>query len=119
MKVIDVEGYTTAEPVHDEDWLDVVRWDVNRYWAERGFHNRDGFLCDFAGDPSCLALGHTPDPETEWDDDDDHPYGWGGNPICPATKYATACTECESDDCEWDGPTDARSFWALFGKATS
>ena len=108
----DVDGYTSADPVADEDWLDEVRWQVNRNWQEKPFHNRDGYMCEEAGSPECLALGHQPDTDGDWNDDE-HPSGWGYEPVCPATQYGSACSECESDDCSWT-PTDSAAFWELF-----
>lgn len=117
-ELIDVEGFSAADPVENEDdWLDCVRWEVNNYWRGRSEHDRDGFLCDMAGDPSCLALGHTPDADGSWNEDT-HPYGWDGERICPATEYARGCTVCESVDCEWH-PFDASALWKAVSEPTA
>lgn len=111
-----VEGYSIHEPIPDEDWVDEVRWQLNYDKQDRKGHNRDGFLCHIAGSDECLALGHKPDPEDGWDSDDNydlHPYGWGGERICPATRFDSACTLCESEDCDHP-PLDTDAFWGLF-----
>jgi hypothetical protein len=112
--MIDVEGYTAEEPVSDEDWWDEVRWQVSYHHSVRhDGHNRDGYFAEIAGSEKCLALGHRPDPELGWETDDlydSHPYGWHGDQLCTATKYGTACTECESDDCPWE-PADPEILW--------
>lgn len=114
--MIDVDGYTAADPILDEDWNDEVRWQVNTNLSERRYHNRDGFFCELAGSPECLALGHEPDPEDGWDDDPDgHPNGWNSDTLCVATRFGVACSECENDvnECEYQRP-DTRAFWNLF-----
>jgi len=110
-----VEGYTTADPVADADWDDVVRWDVNRNWFDHQEHNLDGFICHEAASEACRALGHVISGEEWFDSSELHPCGWDGELICPATRTGAACTTCESDDCdtEWT-PTDTNAFWALF-----
>lgn len=114
MTATDVDGYTTADPVPDEDWEDVVRWEVNYHHAVRhDGHNRDGYFAEVAGSEKCLALGHKPDPEQDWDTEelyDSHPYGWDGERLCIGTKYGAACTECESEDCPWE-PANAEILW--------
>lgn len=110
-----VEGYATEDPVADEDWSDVVRWDVNRNWFDHQDHNQDGFMCSLAGSPECLALGHVVTDEERGEQGDLHEWGWGGDLICPATRTSAACTECESSDCNSDWtPTDTTAFWSLF-----
>lgn len=115
--MIEVDGYTAADPVPDEDWNDEVRRRVNRNLQERRFHNSDGFMCYLAGDPECLALGHKPDPDGEWYDGDLHVNGWNGDTVCPETRWGTACTECETEtgDCDYEAP-DVRAFWDLFAE---
>lgn len=109
---IEIDGFSAAQPVENEDdWLDCVRWPVNVAWMERKNHDRDGYLCDIAGSPACIALGHTPNADGDWEEDDeDHPSGWGDGVICPATRYADACTYCESEDCPWQ-PFDTSALW--------
>ena len=107
-----VEGYTRENPVSDEDWNDEVRWQINLWWSEKPMHDRDGYIAEYAGSEKCLALGHVIDPDGEWNADT-HPWGWGLEPMCPATQYDTACTRCESSECEFE-PTDARAFWKMF-----
>jgi hypothetical protein len=112
--MIECEGYSAAEPM-DEGELDVLYGALLRQASEHRYHNQDGFVCGFAGGPECTALGHTTDPDDPWVDDDDHPAGWDGDAVCPATKSGSACTECETDDCDafWDKVTPVQ-FWALF-----
>jgi hypothetical protein len=94
-----------SEAELDEYMEDVYRG-LRNYWSDRRFHDRDGFFCEEAGGRECEALGHQPDPEVGWDDDDEHPRGWGGEIICPATRYGTACTSCEGDcDLEFFDPS--------------
>jgi len=108
----DVEGFTSANPVPDEDWDDFVRWELNLRWSERRGHNLDGFMAHPAGSEQCEALGHKPEPDGEWDYLL-HPVGWHGDEICVATSYGAACTYCESEDCE--APvTDTATFWKKF-----
>ena len=123
-----VDGYTIDNPVLEEDWEDEVRWQVNQYWTtERRFHNQDGFIADEAGSERCKALGHEPTPmeyeeagewytELEWGDDDIHVFGWDGEYLCKGTIQGPACTECESEDCDYrrDNP---ENFWRLFRHA--
>lgn len=124
MTAIAVEGFTADDPIDNlDDWLDCVRWDVNRNWAESKHHDRDGFLCDTAGGPECLALGHKPQPVTDEDadilddgwDDEEHPLGWDFERICPATRSESACTTCESPDCPWT-PFDPTALWKAVSK---
>lgn len=112
-----------AEMERDDEldtYMEDVYNDLRTAHRERRFHDRNGYLCDFAGDRSCLALGHKPDPECGWEEDDEHPEGWGGNPICPATKYDVACSQCESDDCEGAellAMSTRNELWALVAKS--
>lgn len=115
ISTLDVEGFSAAEPIENEDdWEDCIGWQIRVWWMDRRDHDRDGYLCEMAGSPECLALGHKPDPVNGWDDDPDlHPLGWDGiEPICPATRYGTACTQCESDDCGGWEAFDPDALWA-------
>ena len=105
----------------DEDWEDVVGWEVNAQWFTHGKdHNQDGFICDVAGSDACLALGHTDDGLLGWDFDsginkDGHAWGWDGYLACPATSTGSACTTCESEECEvQDRIREANDVWARF-----
>ena len=109
---LDVDGYTASAPVPDEDWDDVVRWELNFRWSQTRGHNLNGYLAHPAGSTQCKALGHTPSSDGEWDEDT-HPTGWGGDELCVATSYARACTDCESEDCD-SPPTDQAGFWKKF-----
>jgi hypothetical protein len=80
----------------DEYMRDVYK-DVRGYWFERLHHDRRGYFAELAGSNECLVLGHEPDPATGWVDVNDHQRGWGGEYICEATAYGTACMECEGD----------------------
>jgi hypothetical protein len=110
----DVEALETF-PL-DEAEVDYISHEIRLIMRESLFHDDNGYICDFAGDSSCLALGHEPDPEEGWSDDDAHPKGWSGVPVCPATKWQAACSYCESDDCQ-SPPLDRDAFWALFRSA--
>jgi hypothetical protein len=114
--VIDVEGYTAEDPIGEEDWRDEVQWVVETHWSDRRTHDADGYICEMAGSDRCLDLGHIPDPvDGWWSDDEAHPVGWSGDPICPATRLEDACTVCEGpvSECE-SAPTDTAAFWRLF-----
>lgn len=120
--MIDVEGYTADEPVEDDYWDDEIGWEVNRYWQATRDHNRDGFLCYEAGSEPCLALGHAPNPAPAYESDEwggEHCYGWDGMWICPETKYATACSECESEDCDRPTTIEPAEFWATIGRGAA
>ena len=107
------EGIPAAgelDEIEMEEWLTDLFDDLRADFRERRFHDRDGYLCDLAGSEQCLALGHRPDENGEWELDDDHQGGWDGDVICPATKYATACTSCESADCPMQ---ELPNLWAL------
>jgi len=107
-----VDGYTSDNPVLDEDWADVVRWEVDLKWVGHRDHDLNGFIAEFAGSDECVALGHVADVYGGWDAQT-HPYGWGNEQMCVATRYGTACTYCESEDCEAP-KTDTSVFWKLF-----
>jgi hypothetical protein len=110
MSIPVVEGYSEHEPIEDDDWVDEVRWQVNLWWQERREgHDQDGYFCDAAGDPTCLALGHKPDEDGEWEYDT-HPSGWEGEQVCPATRYDSACTVCEGE-CQWGQFFDPTALW--------
>lgn len=112
MSTTDVDGYTAADPIEEDDWEDVVEWEVMQVQQVRHQgHNRDGYFALVAGGAACTALGHKPDPENEWLDDDEHERGWDGEHLCQATAYGSACTECESEDCPWE-PADPQVLWA-------
>jgi hypothetical protein len=107
---IDVEGYSAADPVEDEYWVETVRRELNGRWYENRLgHDRNAYFCEPANSDACKALGHVVPKEG----DDEHPFGWDGDVICPATRYGSACSECESENCPWS-PTDRDAFWALF-----
>ncbi|NQX36266.1 hypothetical protein [Herbiconiux sp. VKM Ac-2851] len=111
------EGYTIVEPIDEDDLADVF-WTLRWHHRERATHNADGYLCEMAGSTQCLALGHHPDENGEWDEDT-HPVGWDvGDPLCPATRFEAACTTCEGpvSDCESQRDIISRDeFWALVG----
>jgi hypothetical protein len=98
--------YTDAE--WDEYMRDVYRG-LRAYWFEREHHDRRGYFAELAGSPDCLALGHKPDPETDWVDVNDHQRGWDGDYICEATRYGEACMECEGN-CDFEF-FDATALW--------
>lgn len=103
------------EPMENDEASDLAR-ELRMSARERSFHDRDGYLCEIAGSTECLALGHEFDPDEGWDFDGEHPVGWGGDNLCPATRYATACSYCESEGCD-NPPLDPDEFWALFRSA--
>jgi hypothetical protein len=113
--VIDVEGFTPESPIAEEDWDDMVAWEMRVYWSDRWRHNDDGYLCEIAGSPACLALGHVVFDEDGMLDEalEDHPTGWDGDSLCPATKYDTACTTCEGP-CQAPPTATPAAFWKLF-----
>lgn len=110
---------------HDDEvaqWCEGLSTSIARYHHDRAMHDRDGFLAHLAYDPECLALGHTRsvDEETgELEDPDDdelsrdgtHVPSWDGEYLCADTRYADACTECESEHCEYLQPLP--DLWAL------
>jgi hypothetical protein len=86
----------------DLDWyMEQVYDEIAEAHRERAHHDRDSFFCDYAGSEDCLALGHQPDDEGNWDDDN-HQMGWDGDVICPATRSGAACSQCEGE-CNFDG----------------
>lgn len=101
-----------AEPMEEDEARDLSR-QLRIEALETRYHDRNGYLAELAGSPKCLALGHAPDPEEGWDTGDAHPIGWADEPLCIATRSGSACTECESDDCD-RLPLDRDAFWALF-----
>lgn len=110
---LEVEGYSTAEPIDDEDLRDVFH-QIRGKIVDRKFHDRNGYLAHEAGGPECLALGHAPEDD-EWDWDT-HPMGWNGDQLCEATKYDVACSNCEGevDDCEgFEDLVSPADFWKL------
>lgn len=117
INTLDVEGFTAADPIENEDdWEDCIGWQIRVWWMDRRDHDQDGYLCEMAGSAECLALGHKPNPGQagdgdEWDNGE-HQLGWGGDWICPETKYATACTQCESEDCGGWKPFDPEALWS-------
>lgn len=120
MTMLEVEGYSPDEPMGDDDWEDEVVWRMRNYWAEKGEHDQNGYLCHEAGSPECLALGHAPNPDPEWPDEEwedvgEHQRGFSGDYICPDTKYATACTECEGE-CLWGDEVDPSALWRAIEK---
>lgn len=118
---LEVEGYTPAEPMDDDDWEDDLRWRMRNYWLEKQGHDQNGYLCHLAGSPECLALGHVapePDPEypgEEWDAVPGHESGWDGDWLCRGTQYATACTECEGECMVYD-EFDPGALWRAVSK---
>lgn len=102
--------YTSDE--EREDYLDDVFSEI-RYlnWGLRhGDHDRNGFFADEAGSDQCVALGHT---ESDWENDETHPMGWDGDPICEATKFGQACSACEGE-CDFSTPSVVK-IWELPG----
>lgn len=102
------DGWTTAE---QEEWLVDVFEELAQHFEESKLHDTSGYLCFDAGSKPCADLGHEPDPVSGWDDDEEHPLGFDGEPVCPATSYAPACTYCEGD-CSDDR---LRLIWTLPG----
>jgi hypothetical protein len=93
----------------EEYLLDVFR-ELRLNFLERAGHDRDGYFCHVAGSTECMALGHKPNADGEWtDEDDDHHSAWDGDLICPATRYADACSQCEGECSMPDVP----DLWAL------
>jgi hypothetical protein len=73
-------------------------------------------MADLAGSERCVALGHHPDSHGDWGTTpDDHPMSFDGEPLCSATRYGAACTECESEECGYP-PVNRDAFWALFAQ---
>lgn len=92
-----------------DEYLSDVYVDLRNYWYDRRYHDRDGYFCELAGSEECEALGHKPDKEYGWDDDQEHPYGWDGEVICPATRFGAACTQCEGE-CDFEF-FDSSALW--------
>ncbi len=110
-----VEPWTEEERV---EFLDDLYPDLMYSHRERKLHDRDGFLAEEAGSAACVALGHSK-PEDGWGEglDDEHVPGWDGTWLCDATRYGSACTYCESEDCEASASLNMRTraeFWELF-----
>ena len=107
-----------------DEYMRDVYTDLLRAKRECKLHDSDWFLCDSAGGKDCLALGHKPEPDGQWDDET-HPVGWNDEPICPATQYGAACSYCENECDAWEimAMSTRAEFWALVlgdneGKAT-
>lgn len=110
---------------HDDEvaqWCEGLSMSIARHHHAAGMHDRGGFLAHLAYDPECLALGHERSIDQEsgeledvYDDelsrDGTHVPSWDGDYLCADTRYADACTECESDDCEYLRPLP--NLWAL------
>lgn len=99
----------------DLDWhMQETYTDLTRARQTRssGGHKQDSFFCMTAGSSECLALGHDQDNL----DEDIHYPGWDGEILCTATKYDTACSDCEGECAVEDllKPLDREAFWALF-----
>lgn len=92
-----------------EEYMQDVYHDLRYYWSDRRYHDRDGYFCEIAGGAACEALGHKPDPEFGWDDDEEHFYGWDSEIICPATRWGAACSQCEGE-CDF-AFFDAGALW--------
>jgi hypothetical protein len=79
-----------------EEYMQDVYRDLRAYWQDRHSHDRDGYFAQLAGSMACEALGHKPDPDFGWDDDDEHPWGFD-DILCEATRYGKCCTQCEGE----------------------
>lgn len=111
----EIDGYSAEQPVADVDWFDEVGWALNYRERERKNHDLDGWFAHEAGSPQCLALGHV-EPADGWEDDpDDHPHGWEGEPLCPATQYDVCCTQCEGECSGIEDDVTRDEFWRLPG----
>ena len=110
----------TDHPNELEEWLidsfeEIAELDAGR---RAGEHDNLGFYAELAGSPGCLARGHFALVSNdhplfeEWADA--HPMSWDGERLCEVTKYATACTACESDCGQFFEPV---SLWSLPGVA--
>lgn len=65
--------------------------------VDLSLHDTDGYLAYPAGSSECVALGHR-EPAEGWDEDDDlHPVGWDGGPLCIETRHGLACSWCEGE----------------------
>jgi hypothetical protein len=119
---LEVEGLSPDRPATEDEWQGIVD-ELGEHWRARfehlrGGHNQDGYLCQIAGSPACEALGHVAPEEGWWEDETgQHEMGWE-EMLCLPTKYGSACTTCESDECDypWPAPPDREKFWALFGE---
>lgn len=117
MSALEVEGFSAEDPIeNDDEWVEQVRDRVNYWWSEHKYHDRNGWYAELAGSAECQALGH---PAIDGEDDDavlehekyDHSPSFDGDWLCGATRYGTACSECEGECHLGDWP-DASRLWA-------
>lgn len=124
----EAEREWAEDPAGFESWvresIDGITWQEH---DRRHLHDRDAFLCHSAGSDECRALGHPPRPDESadpagyerWADEWGHEYGWDDELICPATKYGSACSVCETDDCPHPATNDLWSMPWVTGSTDS
>jgi len=108
----DEDGWSAEET---EEWLLGVFRELAGFARDAQMHDRDGYVCHVVGSVPCLALGHKPDDEGQWEDGlDGHEFGFDSDLICSNTRFDTACTYCENNYCEYE---PFPSLWSLPGVA--